>query len=393
MRAKSVASVVSASAVFGAILCLKIVRPWYLRWGATDVESREDMPLDERVSDPNMVSTRAITIQAPAEGIWPWIVQMGDRPRAGYYSYAWVERLQGMRIENAERILPEYQSLTLARPSTETARLPVQYVDPGRALVLGPPDSVDGLHCTWAFALRPINDHTTRLVTRVRARVSYRKMLGGAPPYEWPFLLLLDPGAFVMERKMLMEIKRRAEQSCRPAARRTRVDQSVQTGRKGTLRERRKNSTYERLMNRVWFRLVASGLVPRRWPGSQVLGFTTLEVRGRKSGVMRRVPVTWVQVADERYLVAMMGEESDWVHNARATGGHVTFKRGHRRQAVLEELAVGERAPIIQAWYKRTGSSTPRGYVGLEPDAPLEAFEEISPRWPVFRITPEDALP
>ena len=108
---------------------------------------------------------------------------------------------------------------------------------------------------------------------------------------------------------------------------------------------------------------------------------------------MRRVPVTWVKVGDERYLVAMMGEESDWVHNARATGGHVTFKRGVRHQAVLEELPVEARAPIIQAWYRRTGSSTPKGYIGLEPDAPLEAFENISPRWPVFRITPADALP
>jgi deazaflavin-dependent oxidoreductase (nitroreductase family) len=159
------------------------------------------------------------------------------------------------------------------------------------------------------------------------------------------------------------------------------------------LREKRKNSRYQRVMNRVWYRLVSFGLVPRRWPGTPALGPTTLEVRGRKSGMMRRVPVTWVKVGDERYLVAMMGEESDWVHNARASGGHVAFKRGRRREAVLEELPVGERAHIIQAWYRRTGSSTPRGYIGLEPGAPLDAFEKISPRWPVFRITPADALP
>jgi deazaflavin-dependent oxidoreductase (nitroreductase family) len=158
------------------------------------------------------------------------------------------------------------------------------------------------------------------------------------------------------------------------------------------LREKRKNSRYERVMNRVWYRLVAMGLVPRRWPGNP-LGFTTLEVRGRKSGVMRSVPVTWIEGGGERYLVAMLGEESDWVHNARATGGHVTFRRGRRREAVLEELPVGERAPIIQAWYKRTGSSTPRRYIGLEPDADLAEFEKIAPRWPVFRITPADALP
>jgi deazaflavin-dependent oxidoreductase (nitroreductase family) len=160
-----------------------------------------------------------------------------------------------------------------------------------------------------------------------------------------------------------------------------------------SLREARKSSRYERVMNRMWYRLVAAGLVPRRWPGTPVIGSMTLEAPGRKSGVMRRVPVTWVEFEGERYLVAMMGEESDWVHNARAAGGAVTFKRGKRRRAVLQELPVAERAPVLQAWYRRTGSSTPRKYIGLDPRAPLEAFEKIAPRWPVFRITPPDAIP
>ena len=159
-----------------------------------------------------------------------------------------------------------------------------------------------------------------------------------------------------------------------------------------SLRQRRKSSRFERATNRVWYRLVATGLVPRRWPRTP-LGFSTLEVPGRKSGIVRRVPVTWVQVGVDRYLVAMLGEESDWVHNARATGGHVTFKRGRRRAATLEEVPVQERAPIIQTWYRHTGSSTPKNYLGMAQNAPLEAFEEIAPRWPVFRITPPDALP
>jgi deazaflavin-dependent oxidoreductase (nitroreductase family) len=146
-------------------------------------------------------------------------------------------------------------------------------------------------------------------------------------------------------------------------------------------------------MNRVWSRVVAAGLVPRRWPGKPVMGSTTLEVLGRKTGVVRRVPVTWIELGASRYLVAMMGEESDWVHNARASGGRVTLKRGGRRDAVLEELPVAERASVIQAWYRRTGSATPRHYIGLPRGAPIEAFETIAPRWPVFRITPVDALP
>lgn len=145
-------------------------------------------------------------------------------------------------------------------------------------------------------------------------------------------------------------------------------------------------------MNRLWYRIVAAGLVPSRWPGKPVMGSTTMEVPGRKSGVTRTVPVTWIEFEGEPYLVAMMGEESDWVHNARATGGKVVLKRGRRRKATLLELPVEQRAPVIRAWYSRTGGSTPRNYIGLDRKAPLEEFEKIAPRWPVFRITPASAV-
>lgn len=153
-----------------------------------------------------------------------------------------------------------------------------------------------------------------------------------------------------------------------------------------TLRNLRKRNRFERVANRVWCWIVAHGLVPRRWPGRPRIGSTTLEVRGRKSGVIRRVPVTWVAYRGQRYLVAMMGEESDWVHNARAANGQVHFKRGRRRKGTIEELPVAERAPILHQWYKRVGKSTPRHYVGLPHDAPIAEFERIAPRWPVWRI-------
>ena len=69
------------------------VRPWYRHWGAADDEIAGPMPLDERVPDPKLTSTMAITIDAPPERIWPWLAQIGDPPRAGYYSYTWIERL------------------------------------------------------------------------------------------------------------------------------------------------------------------------------------------------------------------------------------------------------------------------------------------------------------
>ena len=94
-----------------------------------------------------------------------------------------------------------------------------------------------------------------------------------------------------------------------------------------SLRQQRKSSRFQRINNRVWLWIVATGLVPRRWPGTPVIGSVTLETVGRKSGVVRRVPVSWVEVDGTRYLVAMMGEESDWVHNARAASGRVTRPR------------------------------------------------------------------
>jgi hypothetical protein len=181
------------------------------RWGGTKEEATRPMPLDERVPNPALASTRAISIDAPPEEIWPWIVQMGDAPRAGYYSYAFIERLQGMRIAGAERILPEYQELRPGDHLDRAGTMVVQHIDAPRALVLGPPPSVEWLQCTWAFVLNQDSPSSTRLVTRVRARFSYRAMLRAVPPPLWPMWLLIEPGIFIMERKMLLEIKRLSE--------------------------------------------------------------------------------------------------------------------------------------------------------------------------------------
>lgn len=160
------------------------------------------------------------------------------------------------------------------------------------------------------------------------------------------------------------------------------------------LREARKNSRPERINNWLWRVVVAHGLVPRSWPGKPRIGSMTLVTRGRRSGLERTVPVTWIELHGERYLVAMMGEQSDWIHNVRATNGVAKFKRGRTKEALLEELPVPERAPILQAWLSRTGfSGVPRKYVGLPRDASLAEFEKIAPKWPVFRIVSANAIP
>jgi hypothetical protein len=71
-----------------------LIRPWHLHWGATDEEVKEPLPGDEVVSHPRLEATHAITIDAPASDIWPWLVQMGQN-RGGFYSYTWLENLVG----------------------------------------------------------------------------------------------------------------------------------------------------------------------------------------------------------------------------------------------------------------------------------------------------------
>lgn len=216
MSAISVLKATIAVCIVGAAYFM-FVRPWYRHWGATAEEIARSMPLDERITDPSVVTTRALTIQARPEQVWPWIVQVGEPPRAGFNSYTWIERLQGLKIENADEILPEFQTIKVGESLDEAANMRVLAIDPGRYLVLGPPEVYDWLKSTWVIALYPVDESATRLVTRLRGRMSFLRMLRALPPAAWPFWIFIDPGVFVMERKMMTEIKRNAENLARRA--------------------------------------------------------------------------------------------------------------------------------------------------------------------------------
>jgi len=194
-----------------ALIVNHVARPAYLRWGSTAAERERAMLLDEAVAAPMLNSTMAISIDAAPEDVWPWLVQMGDPPRAGYYSYTWIERWAGMNIQNGDQVLPQFQHLEPGNALDVKGTMTVLAVDEGKELVLGPPAGIDWLKSTWAFGVYPTQSGSTRLVTRVRARWSWPRMLKNSPPFTWPLYLLIEPGAFVMERKMLIEIKRRAE--------------------------------------------------------------------------------------------------------------------------------------------------------------------------------------
>lgn len=191
----------AGAAAFAAYM--GVVRRWHLRWGATDDEIAREMPLDGEVANPTYVTNRAITIRALPEEIWPWIAQMGELPRGGFYSYLAVERLLQMQVENADRILSEFQDPKVGDALDRAGTMLVKAVEPNRYLVLGPPPTPE-LAVTWAIALYPGARGFTRLVSRCRARLPR-----GPKGLFW--FSILDPGQFLMERKMLLGIKERAE--------------------------------------------------------------------------------------------------------------------------------------------------------------------------------------
>ncbi len=178
-------------------------RQWCLDWGATSSEAHAALPGDELLVNPDLVATRAVGIDAPVGLVWPWLVQMGPG-RAGAYTYDWIENLLGLNMHSADAIMPEFQRIAVGDAWKLGSRGPVLRVarlEPERALVVR---SDDG-NWVWAFVLEP--DHgATRLVSRNRIASPGSPWLARALTR-----YLMEPGSLVMERKMLLGIKERAE--------------------------------------------------------------------------------------------------------------------------------------------------------------------------------------
>ncbi len=187
----------------GAVSYSTLARDRCLHWGTTPDEVSRSMPGDLLLAQPEIVTTRAVTIDAPSAAIWPWLVQMGP-DRGGVYTYDWIENLLGLHVHSTERILPQFQHLEVGdgqRLGSSGPVLRVAILDPEHALVLA---SDDG-HWSWAFGLYP-DGTSTRLVSRNRIALG-----DTALPTRLAYKYLMEPGSLVMERKMLLGIKRRAE--------------------------------------------------------------------------------------------------------------------------------------------------------------------------------------
>lgn len=187
-----------------------LLRPWHATWGTTPAERSAVLPGDELAPDARYVMDHAILIRAPADSVWPWLVQIGQ-DRGGFYSYDWLERLVGDDVHNADRIVPEWQRLGVgdlvraAQPDYLGGRLGkdlgwrVTQIESGRALVLD----------HWgSFVLHPLDAFTC--VLHIRTRGAGQPSLAALPLAPLG-LLVFEPAHFLMERAMLLGIKRRAE--------------------------------------------------------------------------------------------------------------------------------------------------------------------------------------
>ena len=208
MRTASKVLVTAAGTAVALETARRVMRTPVLTWGATGDEAARTLPGDELLEHADVVSTRAITIEAPPSAVWPWLVQMGSG-RGGAYTYDWIENLFGLEMHSADTIHPEWQSLAIGDVLPGRASLPgmrVEVLDPERVLVLR---SEDGTW-VWAFVLEDIGagagaDGRTRLVSRNRL-VMHEPSLGDRIG-----MAVMEPGSLVMERKMLHGIKDRAE--------------------------------------------------------------------------------------------------------------------------------------------------------------------------------------
>ena len=196
----------------------RVIRPWQERWGATDDEVATALPGDDLTAEPADEHTRAITIDAPPEQIWPWLVQLGA-DRGGFYSYTWLENVFGLDIHNADEIVPAWQDVSVGdvvwADRGRTGGWIVELIRPNQLLVLkvadvgrrrtARRDEGIGFEFQWTFVLRPLPTGGTRLL--VRERVGF-----GRRVTRW-VMAPVGTVSFLMTRRLLLGIKERAERT------------------------------------------------------------------------------------------------------------------------------------------------------------------------------------
>jgi len=131
-----------------------------------------------------------------------------------------------------------------------------------------------------------------------------------------------------------------------------------------------------KIINKGWAFIHSLGIFPNY--------LVTLEVVGRQSGKTISFPLAMTVMNGERYLVSMLGEETNWVRNVRAAEGKARLRHGMREQVLLEEVDVNQRAPILKAFLGHAPGARP--HIPVSKDAPISEFEKITSQYPVFQV-------
>lgn len=194
---------VALAVLTGLVALAARYRAWHLAWGATEAEVSGPMPGDELLQRAQFVATRAISIGAPPDRVWPWLVQVGFG-RAGFYSY---DLLDNLGRPSSDKVLSEFQSPSvgdlaapMSAPADDRTAFRAARIEEPSVLVWSKPDS------TWAWRLTSDGRGGTRLVTRLKARYD----LG---PFLPVTMVLMEVGDFPMMRRMLLGIAERATRS------------------------------------------------------------------------------------------------------------------------------------------------------------------------------------
>ena len=131
-----------------------------------------------------------------------------------------------------------------------------------------------------------------------------------------------------------------------------------------------------KILNRMWANAASKKVMDN--------GLVALEVIGRKSGRIVSFPFVVAIVDGQRYLASMLGDNTQWVRNVRASGGKAVLRRGGYEDVQLDEIPADQRAPLLKAYLHAAPGARP--HVPVDMDAPLTEFEKIAAEYPVFRV-------
>ena len=196
-------------AAFVYAIAVVAIRPAYLRWGSTAAEREANLLGDDLVQNPRYRVDHAITIRAPADSVWPWLAQLGQ-DRAGFYSYAWLERLIGDDIHNANRIHPEWQQREMGDTvfAAQADYLGGRFGHAGWRVTAIEPRRGFYLDNWGAFVLRPVDANTTRFIIRSRGSETPSFSMVMLSPLN---VFIFEPAHLIMQRAMMRGIRDRAE--------------------------------------------------------------------------------------------------------------------------------------------------------------------------------------